>query len=215
MADDAASGKLGEAEESAAAHEPESRAVEVDAVQDEADLDAEADVDVVATAASPAGMSHVRLALTAGLVAVVALGGLAGWLGFRADQSRHLEQQREVFLRVGRESAANLTSLDYQHIDSDVQRILDSATGTFYDDFQRRAPAFIDVVKQVKSKSVGNVTAAALESSTSTEAEVLVAVTVKSSIVGQPDQQARSWRMRILVQKVDDDTKVSNVEFVQ
>jgi Mce-associated membrane protein len=115
---------------------------------------------------------------------------------------------------VGRQGAVNLTTLDYEHIDDDVQRILDSATGTFYDDFQQRAPAFVDVVKQVKSKSVGTVTSAALESDTPTEAEVLVAVHVKSVIVGQPDQQPRAWRMRILVQKVADDTKVSNVEFV-
>ncbi|MDT5155149.1 MAG: Mce-associated rane protein [Mycobacterium sp.] len=230
MADDAAapSKKLEEAEKSAAAHEPESGAVEVDAA-DEADVDATGedlgddglgddglgedgvgDHDVVAVK----GMSHVRLALIAGLVAVVALGGLAGWLGFRANQSRHLEQQRELFLQVGRQGAVNLTTLVYGQIETDVQRILDSATGSFYDDFQQRAPSFIAVVKQVKSKSLGNVTAAALESDTPTEAEVLVAVTVKSVIVGQPDQQPRSWRMRILVQKVDDDAKVSNVEFV-
>jgi Mce-associated membrane protein len=229
MADDAAvpSGKPGEAEESVAAHEPESGAIEVDAADDGAD---EADVDEAGEGlgedglgedgvedhdvAAAKGMSHVRLALIAGLVGVVALGGLTGWLGFRANQSHHLEQQRELFLQVGRQGAVNLTTLDYEHIDSDVQRILDSATGSFYDDFQQRAPSFVEVVKQVKSKSEGNVTAAALESDTPNEAEVLVAVTVKSVIVGQPDQPPRSWRMRILVQKVDDDAKVSNVEFV-
>jgi Mce-associated membrane protein len=208
MADDAAthSEKPGEVEESAAALEPESEATEVN--------DAEGDVEAAQPVVRSAGMSHVRLALIAGLVAVVALGGLAGWLGFRANQSRNVEQQRELFLQVGRQGAVNLTTLDFEHIDADVQRILDSATGSFYDDFQQRAPSFVDVVKQVKSKSVGTVTAAALESDTATEAEVLVAVTVKSVIVGQPEQAPRSWRMRILVQKVQDDAKVSNVEFV-
>jgi Mce-associated membrane protein len=214
----ATSGKLGETEDSAAAHEPQSGAVEADSVQDDADLaDDHADdpdADAAAAGAAPTGVSHVRLALIAGLVAVLALGGLVGWLGFRAEGSRHLEQQRQLFLQVGRQSAVNLTTLDFQHIDSDVKRILDSATGTFYDDFQQRAPAFIGVVKQVKSTSAGSVTAAALESFTATEAEVLVAVTVKSAIVGQPEQQPRSWRMRILVQQVDGDAKVSNVEFV-
>jgi Mce-associated membrane protein len=178
-----------------------------------ADADDDADPSDDAESA-PAGTSHVRLALIAGLAAVLALGGLVGWLGFRADQSGHLEQQRQLFLQVGRQSAVNLTTLDYQHIDSDVKRILDSATGTFYDDFQQRAPAFIDVVKQVKSTSAGNVTAAALESFTATEAEVLVAVAVKSAIAGQPEQQPRAWRMRLSVRQVDDAAKVSNVEFV-
>jgi Mce-associated membrane protein len=145
---------------------------------------------------------------------VVALAALTGWLGFRAHQSRESDAQRQLFLQVGRQGALNLTTLSYETIDSDVQRLLESATGTFYDDFQNRAPSFIEVVKQVKSKSVGNVTEAGLESETPTDAQVLVAVTVKSEIVGQPEQAPRSWRMRILVQKVDDGAKVSNVEFV-
>ncbi len=198
MADDDAA--LGESDEL------ESTAVEVD---DPADLDRPAADD------TPSGMSHIRLAFIAGLVAVLVLGGLTGWLGYRANQSRDLEQQRQTFLQVGRQGAINLTTLDYEHIDADVQRILDSATGTFYDDFQQRAPSFTDVVKQVKSKSEGTVTEAALEAGdTSTQAEVLVAVIVKSVIVGQPEQRPRAWRMRILVQKIDDNAKVSNVEFV-
>ncbi len=185
--------------------EAETEAVEVDDV-DEADS--------AATAPAPR-MSHVRLATIAGLVVVVALAGLTGWLGYNAQQTKAAEHQRELFLQVGRQGAINLTTLDFENIDSDVQRILDSATGTFYDDFQNRSVSFTEVVKQVKSTSVGTVTAAGLvEGSTPTEAQVLVAVTVKSEIVGQPEQPPRSWRMRISVQKIDDDTKVSNVEFV-
>ncbi|GLP74092.1 hypothetical protein TUM20983_12020 [Mycobacterium antarcticum] len=209
--------------------EPASTVDEVDSESDESDEVDESDEsdesavlesDVVESdegdePAPPRAISHVRLGLIAGLVAVLALGGLTGWLGYRANESRHLEQQRLTFLEVGRQGAINLTTLDYENIDGDVQRILDSATGTFYDDFQKRAPAFADVVRQVRSKSVGEVTEAAIElGDTGTQAEVLVAVTVKSEIAGQPEQQPRAWRMRILVQKVQDDTKVSNVEFV-
>jgi Mce-associated membrane protein len=121
-----------------------------------------------------------------------------------------------VFLAVGRQGALNLTTIDFEHVDDDVKRILDSATGPFYDQFQQRAQPFAEVVKQVKSKSVGNVTEAGLESASATEAKVLVAVTVNTAIAGQPQQAPRAWRMRISVQKVGDgDAKVSNVEFVQ
>ena len=223
MADDAAdpSGELSKSEDEPAVQsfEPESQAVEVDSSEDprpgdSADLEDAEDPDVVAAETAPR-MSHVRLATIAGLVAVVALAALTGWLGYNAQKSKALEQQREMFLQVGRQGAINLTTLDFEHIDGDVQRILDSATGTFYDDFQTRSASFTEVVKQVKSKSVGTVTAAGLvEPSTPTEAQVLVAVTVKSEIVGQPEQPPRSWRMRISVQKINDETKVSNVEFV-
>ena len=146
---------------------------------------------------------------------VVALAGLVGWLGFRTYESQQLESKRELFLQVGRQGALNLTTIDWENAEADVQRILDSATGTFYDDFEQRAAPFIDVVKQAQSKSVGSVTEAGLESDTESEAKVLVAVTVQTSNAGAAEQQPRLWRMRVTVQDVgDDQVKVANVEFV-
>jgi Mce-associated membrane protein len=159
-------------------------------------------------------ISPVRLAALLSLVAVVALGGVAGWLGFRTYQLRQVQEQRELFLRVGRQGAVNLTTIDWQNVNNDIQRILDSATGPFYDDFSKRSQPFIDVVKKVQSKSVGTVTEAGLESFSGSEARVLVAVSVKTSNLGAEDQSPRAWRMRIDVQKVDDGAKVSNVLFV-
>ncbi len=96
-----------------------------------------------------------------------------------------------------------------------MQRVLDSSTGTFYDDFQQRSAPFIEVVKQAQSKSEGKISEAGLESSNDNEGQVLVAVTVNTTNAGAPEQQPRSWRMRISVQKTgDDEAKVSNVEFV-
>jgi Mce-associated membrane protein len=119
-----------------------------------------------------------------------------------------------LFLQVGRQGALNLTTIDWQHAEGDVQRILDSATGTFYDDFQKRSQPFVEVVKQAQSKSVGSIAEAGVESISGDSAQVLVAVTVKTSNAGAPDQAPRAWRMRISVQKVGDEAKVSNVEFV-
>ena len=192
---------------------------EIDNAREDAE-DTEAS-DNTAGAEAPAApakppMSHVRLATIAGLVVVVALGGLAGWLGFRAYQSHQADEEQKLFLQVGRQGALNLTTIDWQHADADVQRILDSATGTFYDDFQKRAQPFVEVVKQAQSKSVGTIAEAGLEpeSITANGAQVLVAVTVKTSNAGAPDQAPRAWRMRITVQKIGDEAKVANVEFV-
>jgi Mce-associated membrane protein len=183
-----------------------------DEAEGEADYDEEAS-DEEAAPAKPR-MSHVKLATIAGLALVVALAGLTGWLGFRTYQSHQAEEQRNLFLQVGRQGALNLTTIDWEHADQDVQRILDSATGTFYDDFQKRAQPFVEVVKQAQSKSVGTISEAGLESETDDGAQVLVAVQVKTSNAGAPEQAPRAWRMRISVQKVDDQAKVSNVEFV-
>jgi len=159
-------------------------------------------------------MSHVRLATILGLAAVVALAGLCGWLGFRTYQSRQAADERNLFLQVGRQAALNLTTIDFEHADEDVQRVLDSSTGTFYDDFQARAQPFKEVVKQAKSKSVGTIAEAGIESETEDGADVLVAVTVKTSNAGAAEQEPRAWRMRITVQKVGDEAKVANVRFV-
>jgi Mce-associated membrane protein len=223
MADDAATttGQVSDAD----GEQPAEPTDEVDASdatdvseQEPGDGDTPGDDDSAADVASDKPpTSHVRLALIAGLVAVLALSGLVGWLGYRAQHAHALEAQRAVFLKVGREGALNLTTIDFEHVDEDVKRILDNATGPFYDQFQQRSQPFAEVVKQVKSKSVGNVTEAGLESATGTEGKVLVAVTVNTAIAGQPEQAPRAWRMRISVQKVGGgtDAKVSNVEFVQ
>jgi Mce-associated membrane protein len=229
MADDAAApdGELSKStatEETSSATEPDSGGSETaeaaeteqatDDDEDSADYDEEA-ADEEAGPAKPR-MSHLRLATIAGLVLVVALAGLTGWLGFRTYQSHQADEQHKLFLQVGRQGALNLTTIDWQQADKDVQRILDSATGTFYDDFQKRAGPFVEVVKQAQSKSVGTIAEAGLEPNSITDngAQVLVAVTVKTSNAGAPEQAPRAWRMRISVQKVDDGAKVSNVAFV-
>jgi Mce-associated membrane protein len=159
-------------------------------------------------------MSPVKLATIVGLVVVVALAGVAGWLGFRSVESHRTAEQRSVFLQVGRQAALNLTTIDAATVDADVQRILDSATDSFYDDFSARTQPFVDVVRQAQSKSVGEVTSAGVESEDDSGAQVLVAITVRTSNAGAPEQEPRAWRMRITVKQVGEETKVSNVEFV-
>jgi len=183
----------------------------------DAEVEEAGDVDKQPAEAAPRrARSHVRLALIVGLAVVVALGGLTGWLGFRAYQARETQHLHQLLLQVGRQGAVNLTTIDFEHADADVQRILDSATDQFYDDFAKRSQPFIDVVKQAQSKSVGTVTEAGLDmdSLKGDQGDVLVAVTVQTSNRGATDQQPRSWRMRLTVKKSGDDAKVSKVEFV-
>lgn len=180
---------------------------------DTADADHAAEADEDRTA-DHSRRSPIKLAAVLGLVMCVAIGGLVGWLSFQAYQSNQQDRQRAAMVQVARQGAINLTSIDYTHADADVQRILDSATGTFYDDFNKRSQPFIDVVKQAKSTSRGTVTEAGLESTGHDTARVLVAVTVTTSSAGAQQQQPRAWRMRISVQQLADSAKVSNVEFV-
>ena len=117
-------------------------------------------------------------------------------------------------LQVGRQGAVNLTTIDYEHADADVKRILGSATGQFYEEFSTRSAPFIEVLTKTQSKSVGTVTEAGIESVEGQEGQILVAVSVTTSNRGTPDDQPRYWRMRLTVTKQGADAKVSKVEFV-
>jgi Mce-associated membrane protein len=213
-------------------HEDDKVRVDIEGVEgpadesdvDESDVD-ESDVDDDAEAAAddardvPAPRSRKPLsapwrAMSFGLAAVVMLAALVGWLGFRAHQSHQAHVQRSQFLQAARQGALNLTTIDWQHADTDVQRILDGATGQFYDDFAKRSQPFVDAVRHVKASTVGTVTEAGLDTETGGIAQVLVALAVKTSSADAPDQPPRAWRMRIFVQKVGNQVKVSNVEFV-
>lgn len=158
-------------------------------------------------------LSGVGRALVASGLVVAALAGLTGWLGYRDYAQHRTQAQRDLFIRAARQGAVNLTTLDFTEIDTDVQRILDLATGAFRDDFERRSKPFVELVKVAQSKSEGTVTDAGLESQHGDSAQVLVAVAVKSRTAAG-EEAPREWRMRIEVQAVGDDAKMSNVVFV-
>ena len=178
-------------------------------------MEASADpVDVVFLRPAQLPAQVERIALVAGLVAGVVLAGLVGWLGFRAYEAHDLDGQRNLFVQAASQGAANLLTVDYHHADADAQRILDSATGKFYDSFARRKQSYIDNAKRMRSQLVGTVTDAGLESRNGDLGRVLVAVTVKSSDPAQAHQEPQFWRIRVTVKRVGDVAKVSDVVFV-
>ena len=158
-------------------------------------------------------LSRVGWALVASAIVVAALTGLTGWLGYRAYDRHEAQVKRDLFVQTARQGAVNLTTISYAEIDADVQRILDSATGAFREDFEKRSAPFVEVVKAAQSQSEGTVTEAGLESAQRDSAQVLVAVAVKSRTAAG-EQSPREWRMRIGVQAVGDGAKVSEVVFV-
>ncbi|MUL65274.1 mammalian cell entry protein [Mycobacterium sp. CBMA 234] len=207
--DDAAAGELTEGGGVAVLeHDADDEVAESETV-DDADDAAQDSADVRAKPKSVRTLAGVI-----GLILVVALSALVGWLVVRTHRVTQADDRQSQIVQAARQGALNLTTIDWQHADADVQRILDSATGEFYDDFAKRSAPFIKVVKEAKSTSTGSITEAGLESEAGDAAQVLVAVAVKTANVGAAEQEPREWRMRISVQKVGDVMKVSNVEFV-
>jgi Mce-associated membrane protein len=195
----------------------ESTAEDIDATEDidAEDIDAEDDAGHDTKKRVPKWVSSIPSPIAVGVAIIVALIGVAGWLGFRVHQDEQVQAQRNLYVQVARQTAINLTTIDYTEVDADIKRVLDSATGAFHDEFQNRSQPFVEVVKKVQSKSEGTISEAGLLSYTKDQAQVLVAVAVKTSMAAAPpDQEPRRWRMRLTVDKTGDSAKVSNVEFV-
>lgn len=148
------------------------------------------------------------------LAALATLVLITGWLGYRDYQVRQGEHRRQEMVQAARQGAVSLTTIDHEHVDEDVQRILAASTGSFHDDFEQRAKPFADAARKAQSKSVGTVNEAGIESAGSDEGQVLLTMTVMTSNRGVPERQPNAWRLRVSVTAVDDGYKVSRVEFV-
>jgi hypothetical protein len=131
----------------------------------------------------------------------------------RADRTAAALPDWRPYIDAGETVALALTTIDYRTVDRDVQRVLDNATGIFYDNFKSRSAEFTQVVLDAKSTSTGTITESRLDSADAGQVRVFVAVNVTTTNDGRPPLPPRDWRMVITVQKVGEAYKASNVEF--
>lgn len=182
-------------------------------VAGEADgVDAADEVDVPEPPPDRRALSSPPRRLIAG--ALVILIAVTGWLGWQDIQIRRAEHLRDAMVQAGRDGVVALTTIDHEQVDEDVQRILDSSTGKFRDDFAQRADSFTEGARKAQSKSVGTVSEAGVESVDGDRGRVLVTLIVMTSNRGDPEQQPKVWRTRVTVDKDDGVYKVAAVEFI-
>ena len=175
-------------------------------------VDAADEVDVPEPPPDRRALSSPPRRLIAG--ALVILIAVTGWLGWQDIQIRRAEHLRDAMVQAGRDGVVALTTIDHEQVDEDVQRILDSATGKFRDDFAQRADSFAAAARKAQSKSVGTVSEAGVESVDGDRGQVLVTLIVMTSNRGAPEQQPKVWRTRVTVDQDDGVYKVAAVEFI-
>jgi Mce-associated membrane protein len=151
---------------------------------------------------------------TAAVVAICALFGVSGWMGWHHHNVVQERQRAAAYIATARQGVVNLTSLDFNKAKEGVQHVLDSATGEFRDDFQKRAEDFESVVKDSKAVTEGSVTAAAVESMNNDSAVVLVLANERITNIAGAKDQPRTFRFRVSVVHDGDQLKLSKVEFV-
>jgi Mce-associated membrane protein len=154
------------------------------------------------------------LLTAAAVVAICGLLGASGWMLWHHHTVQTERQRSAAYSAAARQGVVNLTSLDFNKAKEDVQRVLDSATGEFRDDFQRRADDFASVVKDSKAVTEGSVTAAAVESMGKDSAVVLVMANERVTNSAGAKDDPRAFRFRVSVVRDGDQLKISKVEFV-
>ena len=158
---------------------------------------------------------NLAVALTiAAVVVICALLGVSGWMAWHHHNVVQERQRAAAYVATARQGVINLTSLDFNKAKEGVQRVLDSATGEFRDDFQRRADDFESVVKDSKAVTEGSVAATAVESMNNDSAVVLVLANERITNIAGAKDQPRTFRFRVSVVHDGDQLKLSKVEFV-
>jgi Mce-associated membrane protein len=150
----------------------------------------------------------------AAIVGICALLGVSGWFAWHHHNVVAERQRAAAYVAAARQGVVNLTSLDFNKAQESVQRVLDSATGEFRDDFQRRAADFESVVKDSKAVTEGTVKATAVESMNNDSAVVLVLSDERVTNIAGAKDQPRTFRFRVSVVHDGDQLKLSKVEFV-
>jgi Mce-associated membrane protein len=162
-----------------------------------------------------AGLSGLAMPLAvATIVVIFGLLGGSGWMLWHHHTAVAERQQRAAYVAAARQGVINLTSLDFNHAQQDVQRVLDSGTGEFRDEFQRVAGDFASVVKDSKAVTEGSVKAAAVESMSNNSAVVLLLGNERITNSAGAKNDPRVFRFRVTVTRDGDQLKISKVEYV-
>ncbi|WP_425005337.1 hypothetical protein [Mycolicibacterium sp. S3B2] len=154
--------------------------------------------------------------IVAALVILVtaALLALSGYMIWEHREAERLRQLDAEYSAAARQSVVTLMSLNFNNAEEDVQRIIDNSTGQFKDDFESQAQDFVQVAQDSKVVTEVSVNATGVESMTEDTAVVLVAASSRVTNSGGANQEPRTWRLSVHLQREGEQLKMSKVEFV-
>jgi len=158
----------------------------------------------------------VLYALALLLACVCVAGGVAVYRTHDNRESTRVEQERygDVVAAASDEALA-LVNIDYRDLDTTYDTVRAGATGQFLKEYTESWDEQVDLFKQSKSVSTGEIRAAAVSSIDDDSATVMVVVegTAQNTATGNKPQQRR-YRWRLDVVDVDGAWLVNKLEFV-
>ncbi len=186
---------------------------EVDAADDEAPA-AAASRKRRLRARKPTKRGAVVAATIVAILGALALLGASAFMIVEHRSADKLRQQSAEYSAAARQSVVTLMSLDFTNAEADVQRIIDNSTGQFKSDFESQAADFVKVAQDSKVITEVTVNSTAVESMTDDKAEVLVAASSRVTNSAGANQEPRTWRLGVSLERVDGQIKMAKVEFV-
>jgi Mce-associated membrane protein len=153
------------------------------------------------------------IAQAVAVLLICAFVAASGYMVWHHRDSTQRQQRVAKFVDAAKQGIIYMTTMDFNRAKQDVQRLLDSATGQFRDDFSEAA--FTKAVEQSKVATEGTVTGAGVESMDDHSARVLVSATshIVAGATG-PKDEPRPYRFRVIVTDEGGQYKMSKVEFV-
>ena len=150
----------------------------------------------------------------AAVILICAFIGASGYMMWQRHETTERNQRAANFVAGAKQGVINMFSLDFNRAKEDVQRVIDSSTGQFRDDFQQRAKDFTTVVEQSKVVTQGTMNAAAVQSMDGNSALVLVAASSRITNAAGAKDEPRNWRLKVTVTEDGGQFKMSKLEFV-
>ncbi|KAA0120842.1 hypothetical protein [Mycolicibacterium sp. P9-22] len=200
-------------------------AVVEDDLSEDADAEAVEDIDASDDAEDPeADAAPVRrrgklasiakyAAVILAVIGIAALASTSAWMVVKHRQAEHQRDLSAQFSAAARQGVVSLMSLDFNRAKEDVQRIVDSSTGQFREDFQSQAEEFAKVAESSKVVTEAKVTATAVQAMTGDTADVLVAAASTITNAQGAKEDPRSWRLIVSMARDGDQIKMAKVEF--
>ena len=160
---------------------------------------------------APRARTAVGGVLLAVICSLLSVSGYMMWRHHGVVEKRH---RTATFAAAATQCVVNMTSFDFTRAKKDVQRVIDSSTGGFRDDFQKQANEFSSAVERSKVVTEGTVTAVAVESMGKDSAVVLVSAISRVTNSEGVKEDPRGWRLRVTVTQDGDQIKMSKLMFV-
>jgi Mce-associated membrane protein len=148
------------------------------------------------------------------IILICAFVAASGYMMWERHETSERNQRTASFVAGARQGVVNMFSMDFNRAKEDVQRVIDSSTGQFRDDFAQRAKDFTTVVEQSKVVTQGTVNAAAVQSIEGNSALVLVAASSRISNAAGAKDEPRNWRLKVTVTDDGGQYKMSKLEFI-